>query len=117
MALVFANRSACLYHMNYYEAAIADIDNALALDYPKDLQYKVHERKAKCLLAEQRHEEAINEFRTTLQVLDEARLKTEKKMKMQSDIQIMLSIMTKPTTKSGNLNALKPKKEKKGGRA
>ncbi|KAL0276412.1 UNVERIFIED_CONTAM: hypothetical protein PYX00_003995 [Menopon gallinae] len=114
LAIVFANRSACLYRMNKFESAITDIENALALNYPKDLRYKVHERKAKCLLAEQRHDEAITEFRTTLQALDDSKLETQKKMKMQTDIQIMLGVMTKPKTKSGHLNVLKPRKETKG---
>jgi hypothetical protein len=43
-------RSAALFHMNFYEDCIKDIDRALASGYPK-LQnlYNLHLRKAKCL--------------------------------------------------------------------
>lgn len=55
------------------------------------------------------------EFRNTLQALDDSKLPTEKKLKMQTDIQIMLGIMTRPKTKTGHINAFlqNPKKQAK----
>lgn len=48
----FANRSAALVHLNDPARALVDIEQALALgNYPTDLQYKLEERRAKCLLA------------------------------------------------------------------
>lgn len=48
----FANRSAALVHLNDPRRALVDIEQALALgNYPIDLQYKLEERRAKCLLA------------------------------------------------------------------
>lgn len=79
---------------------------ALSFSYPKELCYKIQERKAKCLLALKRHDEALATFRKTLQSLDDSKLATEKKMKMQNDIQIMLNLLTKQKTKQGHVNAL-----------
>lgn len=87
----------------------------LELPYPKELKYKVLDRKARCHLALNNHPAAMAEFRNTLQALDDSKLPTEKKLKMQTDIQIMLGIMARPKTKTGHINAFlqNPKKQAK----
>lgn len=92
--------------MEQFEDAIQDIDLALSFTYPKELRFKILDRKARCLLGLKRHDEALNTFRKTLQALDDSKLGHEKKMKMQNDIQIMLNLMNKQKTKQGHVNAL-----------
>ena len=104
MSLALANRSAAFYNLQLYNLAIDDIDLVLKLNYPKELKYKVYERKAKSLLALKKHEEGIEEFKKTLQALDDCKLPMEKKLKMEKDIQIMLQIMSKSNDKNDNLN-------------
>jgi len=101
-----ANRSAALYHLERFQEVVQDIDLALSLSYPLELRYKIQERKAKSLLALKRHGDALDAFKKTLQCLDDSKLNPEKKMKMQKDIQIMLSLLTKQKTSQGHVNAL-----------
>jgi SET and MYND domain-containing protein 4 len=44
LSIIYANRSACLYHLENYDLAISDIQRALDHGYPKDLRYKVYDR-------------------------------------------------------------------------
>lgn len=108
IAVALANRSAALYHLEEFEDAIQDIDIALNFAYPKEMRFKILDRRARCLLGLKRHDEALSTFRQTLQALDDSKLATEKKLKMQNDIQIMLNLMNKQKTKQGHVNALVP---------
>lgn len=90
-----ANRSATLYHLEHYEHALEDIEEALRLGYPKDLFYKLEERRARCLLALKRPDEAMEAFRRALQALDDARIPLERKQKFEADIRVMLAVMDK----------------------
>ncbi|RZF40765.1 hypothetical protein LSTR_LSTR011282 [Laodelphax striatellus] len=95
LAVLYANRSAALYHLNEYQNAISDIESALKFNFPKELQYKVYDRKARCLLAQKRHRLAVDAFRRTLTALDDAKLPLERKQKWQKDVQIMLAMLAK----------------------
>ena len=71
MAYVIANRSACLYFLHLYKECISDIDLAFRLGYPDDLTFKLHERKAKCLIQLGRSQEAVESFqKATMSVAD-----------------------------------------------
>ncbi|XP_072746253.1 SET and MYND domain-containing protein 4 isoform X2 [Anoplolepis gracilipes] len=71
------------------------MEEASRLGYPKDLFYKLEERRARCLLALKRHDGAINSFRRALQTLDDARIPLERKQKFEIDIRMMLAVMDK----------------------
>ena len=58
-----ANRSAALYHNKEFDAALKDIDRAIQSKYPKDMLYKLMERKARCFLAKKNNEEALKAFK------------------------------------------------------
>lgn len=62
LAIIIANRSAALYHLQQYEFALMDIDIALSMNYPKELTFKVLDRKARCYLALKWNKEAILSF-------------------------------------------------------
>ncbi|XP_065209611.1 SET and MYND domain-containing protein 4-like [Planococcus citri] len=95
MPVYFANRSAALYHLKEYTLALKDIDFAMANNYPKDLQHKLLDRKARCLLALEKFQKACEVFRKTIQALDDAKMPSEKRQKWQKDIQIMLLMLSK----------------------
>ncbi len=62
MSIVYANRSAVLYHMEDYDQALRDISLAMP-HYPKNLSHKLYERKARCHLAQKDFDDAIKAFK------------------------------------------------------
>lgn len=50
LSLAFGNRSAALFHMGQYQEANSDIKLALKHKYPKNLEYKLHQRQGQCLI-------------------------------------------------------------------
>uniref|UniRef100_A0A146LER3 Protein-lysine N-methyltransferase SMYD4 n=1 Tax=Lygus hesperus TaxID=30085 RepID=A0A146LER3_LYGHE len=94
-SIIRANRSAALYHLQEYQAALTDIEMALAQGYPKHLHHKVLDRKAKCLMALKQNYTAIQALRETISALDDAKIPADVRQKKQNDIQIMMGIMVK----------------------
>lgn len=84
-----------MYHLERYEYALEDIEEASRLGYPKDLLYKLDERRARCLLGLKRHDEAVKAFREALRTLDDARISLERRQKFEADIRVMLAVMDK----------------------
>ncbi|XP_011883193.1 PREDICTED: SET and MYND domain-containing protein 4 [Vollenhovia emeryi] len=95
LSVILANRSATLHHLEHHEYALEDIEEASRLGYPKDLLYKLEERRAKCFLGLKRHDEAVEAFRRALQALDDARIPLERRQKFEMDIRVMLAVMDK----------------------
>ncbi|KAK8405295.1 hypothetical protein O3P69_001699 [Scylla paramamosain] len=69
LSLAFANRSAVLYEMGQYKLALADAERALASGYPSSKRHRLHERRAKCLQAMGKMEEANAVLEETLTAL------------------------------------------------
>jgi tetratricopeptide (TPR) repeat protein len=95
VAILFANRSAVLYHLAQYDASLREIERAIASGYPRDIMYKLKERKARCLLAKKSLKEALNAFREDIQALDDAKIPVENKLKLERDAQIMVKMLEK----------------------
>ncbi|XP_014485617.1 PREDICTED: SET and MYND domain-containing protein 4-like [Dinoponera quadriceps] len=95
LSVILANRSAALYHLERHEHALEDIEEASRLGYPKDLFYKLEERRARCLLGLNKHDEAVEAFRRSLGALDDAKVSLERKQKLEADIRIILAVMEK----------------------
>ncbi|XP_015599275.1 SET and MYND domain-containing protein 4 [Cephus cinctus] len=95
LGVILANRSAALYHLQRYELALSDVDEAVKIGYPVELVYKLEERRARCLLALKRHSNAVKAFRSALKSLDNAKIPLQKKQKVESDIRMMLAVMDK----------------------
>ncbi|XP_068241481.1 SET and MYND domain-containing protein 4-like [Palaemon carinicauda] len=59
LAMAYANRSAVLYEMKYYNMSLVDIETALELGYPDHLVFKLNARREKCnsALETEKHEE------------------------------------------------------------
>lgn len=91
--MILANRSAALYHLGRHQRALGDIEEAGRLGYPRELLYKLEERRARCLLGVKRHDEAIGAFRRALAALDDAKVTRERVQKLEMDIRTMLAVM------------------------
>jgi len=64
ICVALANRSAALYHMKQYQLVLDDLTELYRVGaYPKNLQYKVAERKARCFLALEQRLSARDAFR------------------------------------------------------
>ena len=58
-----AQRSAALQKMRFFDTAVSDIDLAVTSGYPESKVFKLHERKAECLEAMARPDEAAESYR------------------------------------------------------
>lgn len=103
ISIIFANRSAVLYHTAQFDAALREIERAVDAKYPKDMMYKLKERKARCLLAKERHSEALKAFQETVQALDDSKLPIDKRMKLERDAQVMIKLMQKNLDREAQL--------------
>ncbi|XP_008202496.1 SET and MYND domain-containing protein 4 [Nasonia vitripennis] len=95
LGVILANRSAAFYHLDKFDLALRDCEEALKVGYPKHLTYKVAERRARCLLGLKSHTKAMEAFKSAIQALDDAKMPSEKKKKCESDMRIMLAMMQK----------------------
>jgi tetratricopeptide (TPR) repeat protein len=87
LSLAYANRSAALFHLKKYGAAIRDIDRALQRGYPQKMLYKIHERKGKCLRALGHPGEAVACFHTALTLLQDAQLPDDRTLAWRKSIE------------------------------
>ncbi|XP_055640402.1 uncharacterized protein LOC129777865 [Toxorhynchites rutilus septentrionalis] len=92
-SIILANRSAALYHLEKYDLSLKDIKRAIDLKYPKELMYKLNERKARCYLAKKDHVKALQCFKETLPALDDSKLPLERRQKLERDAQIMINLL------------------------
>lgn len=114
MGILYGNRSAALYHLEYYELALIDTEEAVKMGYPKELLHKLEDRRARCLLALKEHFKATDAFKSALKSLDYAKVPFEKKQKLESDIRVMLAVMEKgrKLNENGNCNKIIERNEK-----
>ncbi|XP_058819604.1 SET and MYND domain-containing protein 4 [Topomyia yanbarensis] len=94
-AIIFANRSAALYHLEKYDLALKDIQRAISHHYPKEMMYKLKERQARCFLGKKDHVSALKCFKETVQALDDCQLPLERRQKLERDAQIMIILLPK----------------------
>lgn len=95
VAILLANRSAVLYHLEHYDAALKEIERAINAGYPKEMMYKLKERKARCMLAKKKHKEALHAFQEDIKALDDCKIPLENRMKLERDAQIMIKMLQK----------------------
>lgn len=105
MGILLANRSAALHNIGRHDLALSDVEECLRVGYPQELLYKVEERRARCLLALENHTSAIQAFRNTLKALDHAKISSERKQKIESDVRLMLAVMDKGNQTKGKKGA------------
>ena len=69
LALAFANRSAVFFDTQDWLHCLRDIQLAFEEGYPKQLEYKLHERQGKCLLKLNQNKEALASFKRAKECL------------------------------------------------
>lgn len=62
-AIILANRSATLFHMEKYDETLIDVQRSIDLGYPKDLIYKLYERQARCYMVKKAYNSTIASFK------------------------------------------------------
>ncbi|XP_055378198.1 SET and MYND domain-containing protein 4 [Condylostylus longicornis] len=110
LAILFANRSASLFHMERYDETLLDIHRSVELGYPRDMIHKILEREAQCYLSKKNFLNAMTSFKKTISALDDSKLSLEKRQKIEKDCLIMIKMLEKdPNSKSmaEKLNKLK----------
>ena len=91
LSLALANRSACLYHQAQYKTCLQDISLSLRFRYPKNLEYKLLQRKAQCLTKLSRFKEAEEAFKAANDALDFVpKLSPEKRSRLIKDNEALL---------------------------
>ncbi|CAB4066922.1 unnamed protein product [Lepeophtheirus salmonis] len=117
LGLAYGNRSATLYQLNHYEAALEDIHLAFKHHYPLNLRYKLHQRQGSCLAQLGRFSEAIQAFERGLTSLKDAlKLRPEKKDALAKDINALkVEVMNSKDTKIESSMATLPPSEPSNG--
>ncbi|XP_040571561.1 SET and MYND domain-containing protein 4 [Lepeophtheirus salmonis] len=117
LGLAYGNRSATLYQLNHYEAALEDIHLAFKHHYPLNLRYKLHQRQGSCLAQLGRFSEAIQAFERGLTSLKDAlKLRPEKKDALAKDINALkVEVMNSKDTKIESSTATLPPSEPSNG--
>lgn len=95
LALALANRSAVLFSLKQYYLALDDIKLALESGYPKELQFKLLERKLKILMFYKQMCDAQETCKALIKSLDHAKLDPNKKLKLQRETQQTLNYFNK----------------------
>ena len=72
LGLAYANRSAVLYALNNYLAAISDIKAAFDNFYPENLSFKLYERLGKCYIGAESFKNAEQNFKLCKEKLNDA---------------------------------------------
>ena len=85
-ALALANRSAVLVRLKRFEDCLDDIEAAQIFHYPDNMLYKLWDRKAKCLTALGRTEEAVSCYNRVTLLLAQSGLDQDKQAVWRKDI-------------------------------
>ena len=89
-SLALANRSAALMRIGLLEAALEDVDLALESGYPKDLRYKLFERKIKLSANLKKNQIAFKTRSDFILSLKDCSLDDKKKCSLENEIQDLL---------------------------
>ena len=73
-ALSLGNRSVVFFNQSDYDRCLDDLEGALLYGYPQDLQYKLFERKGRCLQALGKGDEARESLKRAVEMLDMAKV-------------------------------------------
>ncbi|CAL4173163.1 unnamed protein product, partial [Meganyctiphanes norvegica] len=90
LAKGYANRSAVLFQLQEYEMCIRDLDRSINLSSSKITQFKLEERKVKCLIAVERYKEAQDILKTCKLMLKSLQLENKDKESYENELSIFL---------------------------
>ena len=107
LAITFANRSAVWVDKEEFSLAIRDAELAFDSRYPKDLHYKLYERKAQCQIALHEKQAASDTLINAVESLEYSNLKADRRtaklkvlQKMVADVDQMKSNSDSPDQNS-----------------
>jgi len=89
LSLAYGNRSASLFHLGDYNAALKDVEMALSNKYPRNLEYKMLQRQAQCLVRIGRYTEAKEVLSSCEKAINVGKLSEEKKASVIRDVNAM----------------------------
>ena len=72
--------------MGHHSQCLEDIEAALMFGYPEDMQYKLMDRRGRCLLRCQRQYEAQEALELASLLVQKSKLSSEDKLKFKQDI-------------------------------
>ncbi|GIY03494.1 SET and MYND domain-containing protein 4 [Caerostris extrusa] len=90
LSLGFGNRSAALFHLLKNEECLKDIDKAVEYDYPRDLRFKLLQRKGQCWMKLNQPALALEALKESLKLLEEARLDSRRIARQQKEIEAII---------------------------
>ena len=103
LSLGYGNRSAALYHIGQYEDCLQDIEQALKTKFPRNLEYKLHQRKGLCLTKLGKYAEGQKAFVTAMASLDMVpKMTKEKKESIIRDIHALMAEAEKSSTRKNS---------------
>lgn len=91
LSLAFSNRSAVLFHIKEYDYCLKDIDMAIEIGYPQELEYKLYFRACKSYKAlgqKDKVKEYVKKFKKSLDNLELKRDKIEQLIKVKIEYSI-----------------------------
>lgn len=101
LSLAFGNRSAALYHQGKIKECLEDIALALKYRFPKETEYKLHQRKGQCLVRLGRTKEALQAMEMALKTLANAnKLPKNKRISLERDIKAVIMDLNSPRKRS-----------------
>ena len=102
-ALGLGNRSAVFFELREWTKCLDDINAAMSFfDYPNEMQYKLLDRKGRCLKQLERELEAQEAFEKAIKAVDVSKLKKEKMRSLKDEIKEEIKSLP------GTNNAIKP---------
>jgi len=90
LSLAIANRSAALYKLGFFSLALEDIEFALESGYPKDLRYKLYERKIKIFVDLHDKNSALEIQNKFIEAVNDSTLDKDKIKKLEEEIRKIL---------------------------
>eukprot|EP00092_Neocalanus_flemingeri_P008426 GFUD01009082.1.p1 GENE.GFUD01009082.1~~GFUD01009082.1.p1 ORF type:complete len:676 (+),score=159.68 GFUD01009082.1:46-2073(+) len=102
LSLAIANRSAALFKLGFFKMALVDIEFAFVSGYPKDLRYKLFERKIKILVHLKDKDSAFDTRGKFIIAMKDSTLEEDKKCKLENDIQALLEDLEHDLSESTN---------------
>jgi len=90
LSYCYANRSAALRKLSQYEECLRDVARAAKFGYPREIIFKLWERKGKCYIGLKRYEQAAKCLRQAIQCLKESYLTDNQKVLKSHELQALL---------------------------
>ena len=86
ISLALGNRSAVFFQLGDHNRCLEDIEAAMMFGYPEEMQYKLMDRRGRCLMASGRKFEAQEALEMASLLVQKSKLSSDQKIKFKQDI-------------------------------